>query len=220
MSRRLRPAKTWLAAVAGCLLAVGCVLPDDFSKMEKSIADLRQELRDVKEAQAASNQRLDELAGSAGDDDDTVRRAEFADVKAQLGQIENKVNVVEEGILDANRRIDRVTADVERANNRVTSTPLSLSQPRPSTIEPGAEAPAPVETGSLAGGSGVEPGDPIELYNTAYTDFSRGKYTPAISGFETFVRSFPDSQLADNALYWVGECHYSNGDFRLGNRGL
>lgn len=53
--------------------------------------------------------------------------------------------------------------------------------------------------------------DPDKMYNTAYLDFSRGKYRVAIGGFEEFLRLFPESENADNARYWVGECYYSLG---------
>jgi tol-pal system protein YbgF len=51
--------------------------------------------------------------------------------------------------------------------------------------------------------------DPEELYQTAYTDFARGNYELAILGFQDYVTRFPDTDLADNAQYWIGECHYS-----------
>ncbi|MBM3315918.1 tol-pal system protein YbgF [candidate division WOR-3 bacterium] len=53
--------------------------------------------------------------------------------------------------------------------------------------------------------------DPDKLYNTAYLDFSRGKYRVAVGGFEQFIELFPESENADNARYWIGECYYSLG---------
>jgi len=51
--------------------------------------------------------------------------------------------------------------------------------------------------------------DPEEMYQTAYADFARGNYELAILGFQDYVRRFPDTDLVDNAQYWIGECHYS-----------
>ena len=31
--------------------------------------------------------------------------------------------------------------------------------------------------------------------------------------FLRYLTSFPDSELADNARFWLGECHYARGDF-------
>src|SRR5690606_31506044 len=35
-----------------------------------------------------------------------------------------------------------------------------------------------------------------------------GKYQEAISAFKNFLVTFPNSSLADNAQYWLGEAHY------------
>ena len=42
---------------------------------------------------------------------------------------------------------------------------------------------------------------------------SRGNFALAISGFEEYASRYVDSDLADNALYWVGECLLSQGDY-------
>jgi tol-pal system protein YbgF len=54
--------------------------------------------------------------------------------------------------------------------------------------------------------------DPDELYATAYLDFTRGQYKVAIAGFKQYLQMFPDSDLSDNAQYWIGECYYSLGE--------
>jgi tol-pal system protein YbgF len=53
------------------------------------------------------------------------------------------------------------------------------------------------------------PADPDELYNTAYLDYTRGNYDVAIEGFQRYLKYFPQTELSDNAQYWVGECYYS-----------
>ncbi len=51
--------------------------------------------------------------------------------------------------------------------------------------------------------------DADKLYNTAYLDFTRSNYQVAIIGFRRFIQTFPTSEMADNAQYWLGECFYS-----------
>jgi tol-pal system protein YbgF len=53
------------------------------------------------------------------------------------------------------------------------------------------------------------PTDPDGLYNTAYLDFTRAEYDMAIEGFKRYLKYFPDTELSDNAQYWIGECYYS-----------
>jgi len=54
---------------------------------------------------------------------------------------------------------------------------------------------------------------PQEVYNTAYSDYLKGNFDLAIDGFKIYRDNFPDSPLADNALYWIGECFFSQRKF-------
>jgi len=54
---------------------------------------------------------------------------------------------------------------------------------------------------------------PQEVYNMAYADYLDGNFDLAIDGFRTYREHFSDSPLADNALYWIGECYFSQKKF-------
>jgi tol-pal system protein YbgF len=54
---------------------------------------------------------------------------------------------------------------------------------------------------------------PQETYKAAYADYLKGNYELAIDGFKIYRENFPDSPLADNSLYWIGECYYSQKKF-------
>lgn len=49
-----------------------------------------------------------------------------------------------------------------------------------------------------------------EIYDMAYTDFTKGNYELAINGFRKFLSDFSD---ADNAQYWLGECYHALGNY-------
>ena len=51
-------------------------------------------------------------------------------------------------------------------------------------------------------------------YQTAYRDYQRGNYDLAIAGFREFVAKYTNSDLADNAAYWIGESLYSQKKYR------
>ncbi len=63
---------------------------------------------------------------------------------------------------------------------------------------------------SLIGGG--SPG--AEVYDAAFRDFTRGSYTLAREGFQEFVTRYPESDLADNARYWIAESYYAQGNYR------
>lgn len=63
------------------------------------------------------------------------------------------------------------------------------------------------EADTSATSEGVGP-EPRELYDQAYQDLSRGNYDLAKTGFDEYLKLYPDTELADNALYWLGEVEY------------
>ena len=54
---------------------------------------------------------------------------------------------------------------------------------------------------------------PEHIYQTAYNDYINRKFDLAIVEFQGFLTSFPDSDLADNSQYWIGECLYAQGKY-------
>ncbi|MEZ5285436.1 MAG: tetratricopeptide repeat protein [Vicinamibacterales bacterium] len=60
----------------------------------------------------------------------------------------------------------------------------------------------------------VNPGiSPQRLYDTAWTDYTAGQWTLCIEGFGTYLRSFPRSEAADDAQFYIGECNFADGKF-------
>ncbi len=55
--------------------------------------------------------------------------------------------------------------------------------------------------------------DPEAMYQAAYSDVAAGRYSLARESFQTYLKQFPDTEVADNAQYWIGECNYVTGDF-------
>lgn len=53
------------------------------------------------------------------------------------------------------------------------------------------------------------PNNPGGLYEQALAFYEKGHYHDAIALFDNFTACFPNHDLADNALYWKGECFYT-----------
>jgi tol-pal system protein YbgF len=58
---------------------------------------------------------------------------------------------------------------------------------------------------------GNDAGPPAD-YVKAFGLYSSNTFPAAITAFETFLKNNPQSDYAANALYWIGECHYSLSD--------
>ena len=97
----------------------------------------------------------------------------------------------------------------------VEETELEDPAPVPPTPEPPTTAaPAAPPGGSsdstvpVIAGSGGE-----ELYDQGYSLFHQQKYPESERAFRLFLSRYPTSDLADNALFWIGESRWARGDF-------
>ena len=78
----------------------------------------------------------------------------------------------------------------------------------------GASAAAAAAAGSGPGGTDVPAGgagaSSVEqsVYSQAFSALKAGSYSIAITGFKDFLTSYPQSPLAENAQYWLGEAYY------------
>jgi tol-pal system protein YbgF len=55
----------------------------------------------------------------------------------------------------------------------------------------------------------ITPGNPEQLFAVAYSDYLRGNDALALSEFQRYAETYPDSEMADNAEYWIGEILYA-----------
>ena len=51
------------------------------------------------------------------------------------------------------------------------------------------------------------------VYAQAFDALKAGSYSVAITGFKDFLVNYPNSTLAENAQYWLGEAYYVNHDY-------
>ncbi len=54
----------------------------------------------------------------------------------------------------------------------------------------------------------VDPEVIREVYDTGFRALKQGKYEDAISTFTALVDNYPQSELVDDALYWIAEANY------------
>ncbi len=54
---------------------------------------------------------------------------------------------------------------------------------------------------------------PEELYKAALSDYTKGEYDLAITGFRTYLKSYPRTSLTPNAQYWLAECYFSQKNY-------
>ena len=126
-------------------------------------------------------------------------------LRNDLRSMHNDVDQLTNG-LDASRKQQRdLYADIDRRLKNLESHGGA-----------GAATAGSSDAGSAAAGAGdsAAPGpDDKAAYQNAFSLLKDSQYDRAIAAFQKFLVSFPDSPLADNAQYWLGEAYYVNKSF-------
>ena len=52
-----------------------------------------------------------------------------------------------------------------------------------------------------------------DLYKDAYETYQKGDYEGARRKFEAFLKQYPNTELSDNAQFWIGETYYAKKDY-------
>ncbi len=61
---------------------------------------------------------------------------------------------------------------------------------------------------------------PSQAFHFAYQDYLKGHYDLALSEFQQVVNDFPESSLAAEAYYYIGECYDQQGNLKEAARAL
>ncbi|HLE84883.1 MAG TPA: tetratricopeptide repeat protein, partial [Thermoanaerobaculia bacterium] len=91
--------------------------------------------------------------------------------------------------------------------------PAPPSAPPPAVEEPSARPAPSTPAAPSAEGEAVSAAAQA-LYDRGYTLYHQGRFVDAESSFQRFIQAYPDTELTDNAQYWIGESRLSRGDVR------
>ena len=165
--------------------------------------DLDSKLESIRSNQAEMGAEIDKiweeiqgLSGRLEDNSHLVQRAVERDTTEQ--------DLIKAGMADVSSRIAQLEMRVKSLHEYLgIELPPELKKPGP-------------EKGALGPGESVQQSPAREekaaypekaLYDDTLAVYRDGKYEGAIAGFKGFLKKYPKSDLADNAQFWIGECH-------------
>jgi len=183
-----RPIALLVAAVLS-----SCVSSSDIDSLRSQITELQQQVLQM-QTQGSSKQEVAALQAIIKEQADRLLRAE-ADMRVDLGNLSGQLGELHGQLEDTNYRLSQLSQQIAAASQ-------DLKAVRSAT------APAPVEPGAAAPPAPAPSQNPEVLYQSAYSDYLRGTYDLALLGFRQYLEAFPETDLADNAVYWTGECYY------------
>jgi tol-pal system protein YbgF len=193
----------------------------DLRILQEQTQLLQNALVGLTEAVKAVNARIDEQIA--------VNRKATADAKLQADAMGGDIRVVRERVDDTNVRITSLSQEIDAMREAIASMPVPAAAPAtdPSLAgQPGAGDPSlapppgdpavpPPAVPAPTGTPGPTPTtvSPTRLYDMAWADYTAGNYDLAIEGFSSYVRTFPKSEFADNAQYYIAQSYFLRGKF-------
>jgi tol-pal system protein YbgF len=171
--------------LAICAVLAGCATAPEQDPVVQKLTELESRLLRIE--RVLSNQSLLQLSQGIESSQNEVRT-----LRGQLEELQHNVTRTQDQLREQYSDVDRRLSVVESGGG-------------------GAIGAAPASGGSA--GLPVPQGDDRANYQAAFDLLKDGKYPEATAAFKQFMTTFPDSVLADNAWYWLGESYYVTKQF-------
>lgn len=126
-----------------------------------------------------------------------------------------QVDNLERQVANIQGRTETLQYEAEESNSRQRDLYQDLDQ-RIQNLEQGLRTAGSsvLEGGSLAPGQLPVPGgSDRDNYQAAFELLKAQRYDDAANAFNQFLSNYPESQLAENAQYWLAETYYVTDDF-------
>lgn len=178
--------------VATVLSVTGCelmVAPED-DPMYVKTTELDNRLTRVE--RIVENESLSNLSARI----DTLQ-ADTQALRAQLEELQHEMG-------QANDRQRQLYLDLDQRLSALQNTAVRLDEDR-----------SVLEGGTLAPGALPVPGGTDRAnYQASFELLKQGRYDEAARALQQFMVTYPNSEYADNAQYWLAETHYVTQDYK------
>lgn len=152
-------------------------------------------------------------AGCASQPADTVPAvapdSRGADLQVAMTELLEQIDVL-------NARIARLEAGAPAETRR--SEPAKIVEPPPSRMVAAAQsrpasAPVTAAAQSRSSSGALAAAQMAEAYRSAIVLFGKGRMADARAAFQHVFDAEPTGELADNALFWIGETYFGAGSY-------
>lgn len=179
------------------------------SRVEELEKGLDERLAPLQEHQASTGVQMDRLG------EEVLRLSGRVEENARLIQRLAERDTTEQDtlktqVIELTERLSAFEKRLAVIENRVgiqaSAAPLEKAPAKPVPEVPRKAPATPPPPQGTTPGAKPEPTDK-DIYQAAYEIYQKGQYKEALEAFRGFLRKYPDSTLADNAQFWIGECY-------------
>jgi tol-pal system protein YbgF len=143
-------------------------------------------------------------------------QVKLRDLEARIVRIERVVS--NQSLLDLAQRLDGVQGEIRALHGQVEELQNGSEALRKQQRDLYSDLDRRLSSSNVGAGSATPAGaaavaDEQTAYGQAFEAIKSANYPAAIAGFQRFLASYPGSELADNAQYWLGEAYYVTRDY-------
>jgi tol-pal system protein YbgF len=209
---------------AAALVAAVCFAGYASAQNRLSLADRVNRLEQQVQGGNSAQQNLTDLLGRINELQSEVQNLRGL-VEQQNFELEGLKKRSRDQYLDLDTRMQSLSAGgtaapmsmPDVARSATLSTPdQTLMSGEPNIVSP------PNSNGAPSDGMALQTSEPVadaaqqrNDYDRAFDSLKQGKYAEASRQFASFIRTYPDGELVDNATYWLGESYYVTQNYKI-----
>lgn len=139
------------------------------------------------------------------------------EIDGRMQRVERVVS--NQSLLEMAQRLDALQEDLRQLRGRIEELENSNQALRKQQRDLYSDLDkrlSQLSAGGVVGGAlaGAPPSaNEQAAYSQAFDALKAANYPAAIAGFQQFLAQYPNSELAENAQYWLGETHYVMRDY-------
>ncbi|MBW2039149.1 MAG: tol-pal system protein YbgF [Deltaproteobacteria bacterium] len=182
-----------LALLFGSLtlfLLVGCATTREAAYLNNQIEDLQQEVEFIRGKLSSDMQK------------------DWADIETTVEDLQREVKILRANVEEDRELIKRLADELEGLKRDYEAKISAYQKEKEEGVT---VPPAPTTIPKERPTHGEE--DMEGAYQRAYHTLKEGDYQHALRMFKEFLLTYPQSEYADNAQHWIGECYYLQGDY-------
>lgn len=199
-----------LALLGSAVMTPGCYT-SQLVLLRSGLDSLRAQVDTMSARDQVSARMLTDLRAEVGSQRDLIlsNQARQASTQSDLADLMSRLD----------GRLEEITSRFTKVSER-NGSPVTT---RPATPATGAAPDAGATPTASAGGATTAPPpaappaatgpSPSQVFDLATRDLTEGRYPLALQGYRDFLARFPDTELADNAQYGIGECFFAQAAF-------
>ena len=124
---------------------------------------------------------------------------------AHFDSMTTQMQALSESLEEAKSRLSKLSEQMAQVQTILSTVPAS---------NPAAPAVPPGTPGAPSGPGPAPVPDADSLYNQGLSYYNGGQYDLSIQAFNDYLKYYKDTDRASNAQFYIGECYYSQQDYK------